>query len=79
MGKLKLHWQSDGPRYYLDGEPVHAGAALHAQKADGTWATVRFEFRWDPKENTVKPFLILPQNHGSTELVDTESECRWPH
>lgn len=88
MATLKFKWQPDGPRYYLDGEPVHAGNILEARNGDGTWTTVRFEYHWDRKKNTVQPFLILsqePVSHDDSgvtwlenELLDTHSECRWP-
>lgn len=60
----KLKWQPDGPRYFLDGEPVHAGDILEARMSDGAWTTVRPEYSWDCRANTIKPYLIVPEPDG---------------
>ena len=76
MGTLKLHRQTDGPRYYLDGEPVHAGDILEAMTPNGCWQTVRFECFWDRRENTVNASLLLGPDGHDTLPIDTP--CRWP-
>lgn len=74
VSNLTLNWQSDGPRYYVDGEPVHAGDLLEVQLDDGSWVVVRFEYHWDKKQNTIDPFLIIADG----QLLPADSLCRWP-
>ena len=78
MGTLTLQWQADGPRYYLDGTPVHAGDLFEASMSDGAWTTVRFECSWDRKTNTVEPYLILPRPDHEHHLLPIDTPCRWP-
>jgi hypothetical protein len=80
MQTLSLHWEASGPRYHLDGKPVHAGDVLEAQTSDGTWIPVRFEYDWDPAAKTIDPFLIVSGPEGTTRCFSNvpETPCRWP-
>ncbi len=77
MAKLSLKWQEDGPRYFLDGKPVHAGDLLDARTNDGAWTAVRFEYHWDRMANMTEPYLILPDHDRENRYVPAETECRW--
>jgi len=78
MGTLAIHWQYDGPRYYLDGEPVHAGDIIEARTYDGQWTVARFEYAWDAESGEVEPFFIVPTPDGGHRLLEADLECRWP-
>ncbi len=78
MATLRLTWQPDGPRYFLDDAPVHAGDTLEARMDDGAWTAVRFEYHWDRIANTVEPYLIQSGPDGDNHLLPDHTECRWP-
>lgn len=46
QGRLELGEDGGGPRYFLDGDPVHAGTALELRLSGDRWVRGRFEVRW---------------------------------
>lgn len=79
MGYLQLHWERDGPRYYLEGEPLQAGDIVEAWTHDGRWTLARFEYTWDSELLEIEPFLLVPKPDGGHQLLDRPAACRWPN
>ena len=47
--QLILGRTEGGPRHFLDGRAVHAGATLELLLDDGRWLAVRYEWSWQPE------------------------------
>ena len=72
---MTLDWIDD--RWHLDGQPVHAGAAMDVCWPDGTWETVRVE-----SADRGHKLLATFDYHGLALCVriwpDPDIEFRWP-
>lgn len=75
-----------GQRHFLDGHPVHAGAALEVLMANGTWLRVRYEWSFaDGTLPTAAAALGVPdaaQNFQEPSIVEfalpADAILRWP-
>ena len=78
--------RSDGrQRHYLDGRPVHAGAALQLLLADGHWLPVRYEWSWDDTPPRAYATLGAPAEAARQDLhplveftLPPRAILRWP-
>jgi len=52
-GRLVLGQDDGGPRFFLGGEPLHAGATIELADRDGGWVEVRFEYRLHPEVDPI--------------------------
>lgn len=68
---LELIHESGGPRYYLDGQPIHAGDVLEVWR-DGAWHCVRFE--WCHLQE-ITPVLYYSDDRGW--LMRDDELMRW--
>lgn len=75
---LELREDEGGPRYYLEGEPVHAGESLELRlrTVDGwTWAPVRFE----TANRKPRAILDLGETLADADFVlPVGAVLRWP-
>src|SRR5262249_45823619 len=72
-GQFTFTRRSPGDRYFLNGNPIHAGDLLEMRLDDGAWQRVRFE--WNPKFHE-KPILCFDDERTMTLAED---KCfRWP-
>lgn len=74
-GRLTLGEDAGGPRYFLGGEPVHAGTGLELMLEDETWLPGRFE------TSNHKPFFCFgvkgTEEEASARLPEG-AMLRWP-
>ena len=71
-GEMTFAWRSPGSRYFLQGEPVHAGDVLELLLDDGQWQPVRFEWSAAPER---RPIMVINQ-HDAFALPD-QAIFRW--
>lgn len=76
MGYLVLQNEGiDGLRYYLDGQPLHAGDQVEAKLDGDNWISVRYEYDYDPNIRTATPHIYT----GDNLIPDPTSVfLRWP-
>ncbi|MHB1912530.1 MAG: hypothetical protein ACYCTI_10825 [Acidimicrobiales bacterium] len=48
-GRIVLGRDGGGPRFFLGGEPLHAGTTIELADPAGGWVEVRFEYRFHPE------------------------------
>ncbi len=73
---LELRKEPSGLRYYLAGEPVHAGDLLEILLDDGSWALGRYEWNY---QNGQWPWFYVDTDSGSMiDLNPERSRLRWP-
>jgi hypothetical protein len=72
-GELRFRYGSPGLRYYLCGEPVHAGDVLEMRLDDGAWTCIRFE--WNPAAKQALPVLCFDDQ--SAMNLPEEARFRW--
>jgi len=77
--QLELRQETGGPRYYLDGKPLHAGDVLQFRRADGDWQAARYEYTWRRHEGTLNAYLICAGADGSEQAIPLDGlSLRWP-
>lgn len=52
-GRIVLGRDGGGPRFFLGGEPLHAGTTIELADPAGRWVEVRFEYRFHPQAEPV--------------------------
>jgi len=55
-GRIVLGRDGGGPRFFLGGEPLHAGTTIELADPAGGWVEVRFEYRLHPE---IEPVAYL--------------------
>lgn len=66
--ELTLGRDGGGPRHFLDGQPVHAGAALDLLMPSGKWLPVRYESAYPHARLLV---AVGPARRHSDDDVET--------
>ena len=74
MAQARLDFEMGSPRYYLEGEPLHAGDTLELQLDCGTWTTGRYEYSWKPQSREFAAYVLTAQQRFDIETVNV----RWP-
>lgn len=80
-GVLQLHDGVGGVRHYLDGKPVHCGAALELELETGAWLHGRYETSGPIGRKGSRAFLVIARSSlGRNLSVDLVDGCRvrWP-
>jgi len=70
VSALTLGRDAGGPRWYLDGQPIHCSDGLELRTLQGTWVPVRFEVTAPDAAGIPQPVLYLVAAH-----VDGEDWC----
>lgn len=80
MGRLELKWETEGPRNYLAGKPLHAGEVLVVELDDGSWTPARYEYHWSRRAIRFESTFWIPNRLSPNEEIalSTERRCRWP-
>jgi hypothetical protein len=72
--RLVLGDDGGGPRYFLDGQPVHAGTLLELLEPDGTWMLGRYE--WSRRRGECPRFCY--DNNTPPVMLGVDARLRWP-
>ena len=82
---LVLGRSDGGPRHFLNGLPVNAGASLQLLLGDGHWLAIRYEWSWDDRPPRAYAALGAPAEaerqglHPLAEFsLDPRAILRWP-
>jgi len=73
---LELRTEAGGLRYYLQGNPIHAGELLELLLDDGSWALGRYE--WNYRKEEWPWFYVDTETGGTVDLNPEKSLLRWP-
>jgi hypothetical protein len=66
--QLILGRTEGGPRHFLDGRAMHAGAPLELILGDGDWLAIRYEWSWQP-DTPPTAHVALGVPGGARELA----------
>ena len=61
---MELNEEEGGPRYYVNGVPMHAGDGLEV-KIGGKWIAGHYEYSWPGRGYPLKPLFY----YGDAEAV----------
>lgn len=70
MPTARLHFEAGSPRYYLDGEPLHAGDSVELQLACGTWTAGRYEYVWQPSTRELDAYVLTAEQRFAIDMVN---------
>lgn len=76
--QLELREEGSGPRYYLDGQPIHAGAGLEMLFAGDVWLEGRYEWNYDRENRPLLYFNLGGPWEGDPEKAPPEVVIRIP-
>ena len=77
MSRLELGEDSGGPRYFLDGRPVHAGAILELLLPGELWLPVRFEWTGCASDPPVFFLSLAETNEQARVRLPRGAALRW--
>jgi hypothetical protein len=77
--RLELGDDAGGPRFFLDGQAIHAGSCLDLLLADGLWLRGRYEYELDGDDLRPMFYVAVPCKTGAPDWAgDVEAGVASP-